>query len=202
MQQIVLTTLLVLATVLGVGMVVPQVRRLHRTASTDGVSIVWIGVGVAMNLWWTAYAVRSELWGLLPVSVSGVALYFTMTVQFVRLKGTSTLRGFAFGAIVLGIVPLPALLLGGIEAAGVAVGLCYAVQFIPAAIESFRSEDIRGLSFSTWLMALGEALIWVIYGLVVVDLALIIGGAGGSLASAVIVGQLIRVRKPRIVFLA
>ena len=51
-------------------------------------------------------------------------------------------------------------------------------------------------------MALGEALIWVIYGLAVLDLALIIGGAGGSLASAVIVGQLIRVRKPRIVFLA
>lgn len=200
MNHILLTGLVVAATVLGAGMVFPQILRLHRTASTNGVSLAWIGVGVAMNAWWTAYALGSGLWGLLPVAVGGVFLYLVMAGQILRILGFGAVRQFMLGAVVLGAIPLPALIVGGIAAAGVAVGLCYAVQFVPAVLESFRSSDLRGLSFSTWLMALGEAVIWVMYGLAVSDIALVIGGTGGSLASAIIVAQLVRVRRPRIVY--
>lgn len=202
MNPILLNAMLLGATALGIGMVVPQILRLHRSASTEGVSIAWIGVGVAMNSWWTAYAVSSGLWGLLPVSVSGALLYLTMATQMVRLRGPQVLAGFATGALALGAVPLPALFLGGMQAAGIAVGLCYAVQFLPAVVESFRSADLRGLSMTTWIMALGEALIWAIYGTAVADAALVIGGIGGSVASFLIVAQLFRVRKPRMVFAA
>lgn len=200
MNQLLLTGLLVGATVLGAGMVMPQILRLHRTGSTSGVSAAWIGVGIAMNAWWTAYAVGSGLWGLLPVAIGGVLLYGVLAMQVLGISGRLAARQLLIGALVVGVIPLPALVLGGTEAAGIAVGLCYAVQFTPAVVESLRSSDLQGLSFSTWLMALGEALIWVVYGLAVADVALIIGGAGGSLASAIIVVQIVRVLRPRIVY--
>ncbi len=199
MEQILLTSLVVVATLLGAGMVVPQILRLHRTENTDGVSVAWIGVGVAMNSWWTAYALGVELWSLLPVSVSGVLLYVTLAMQMFRLRGAGQIRGFLLGVITVGVIPLPALLLGGLEAAGIVIGLSYAVQFSPAVRESLRSKDLLGLSPSTWLMAFGEAVIWFVYGAAVVDVALIIGGAGGAVASAVILTRLYRVLRPRIV---
>ena len=202
MENVVLSALLIAATALGIAMVVPQIVHIHRTRSTDGVSIMWIGVGVALNSWWTVYAIGAGVWGLTPVSVSGMALYVTMLVQFSQLHGLRSLGGFLGGAITFALLPLPALLLGGIEAAGIVVGLCYAVQFLPAVIESLRAETLHGLSLSTWAMALGEALIWAIYGASVADNALIIGGTGASVASLMIVGQICRVRKPRIVFAA
>ncbi len=200
MNQIFLSSLVVVATMLGAGMVLPQILRLHRTASTNGVSAAWIGVGIAMNAWWTAYAVGTGLWGLLPVALGGVLLYGVLAAQVLGINGGSALRQLLMGAVVLGAIPLPALILGGIEAAGIAVGLCYAVQFTPAVIESLRASDLRGLSFSTWIMALGEAAIWAVYGLAIADVALIIGGAGGTFASAIIVVQIVRVLRPRIVY--
>ena len=50
-MSVVLPILLVVANVMGAGMIVPQVARLHRVRSVDGLSGIWVGVGVAMNNW-------------------------------------------------------------------------------------------------------------------------------------------------------
>jgi uncharacterized protein with PQ loop repeat len=195
MHELVLLFLLLTANVMGVGMVVPQVLRIHRVRSVEGVSIAWIGVGIAMNGWWSAYAVASGLWGLLPVSIGAGALYFIMTAQVIRLLGWSALRPLAIGAFFFGMVPLPFFLAGGMAAAGVAAGFSYGGQFMPAVVASLRSTALAGLSPTTWTMAWIEATIWVIYGTSVDDLALIIGGTGGALASTVILIRLGSLRR-------
>ena len=53
MQSLVLSALVVVANILGVGMILPQVWRLGR-GSAGGVSGAWIGVGIGLNGWWLA----------------------------------------------------------------------------------------------------------------------------------------------------
>lgn len=199
MEQVLLSAMAIVATMFGAGMIIPQIVRLRRTANVEGLSIVWIGVGVGLNSWWVAYAVGAGVWGVLPVSVISVALYLFLAAQVFRIDGSNHLRQFVAGAVALGLAPVPALIFGGLQAAGIVVGLSYAIQFAPAVVESFRSADLGGVSPTTWLLAFGEALIWSAYGLAVLDVALVIGGVGGAVASAAILFRLFRVLRPRIV---
>lgn len=192
MLNAVMSVALVLANVLGVGMIVPQVLHLHRHRRVDGVSATWVGVGIGINLWWIAYAVNVQLWGVLPVSVGGVALYATIAVQYLHITSAAGLRRILAGSLGASLLPAASLLLTDWDAVGVAIGVSYAVQFAPAVLEAFRSSTVGGISLMTWLLALGEAAIWFGYGVVVDDPALLIGGGGGSLMSAAIVWRLSR----------
>jgi hypothetical protein len=94
------------------------------------------------------------------------------------------------GSIVLGMVPLPFLVVGGWRAAGLAIGLCYGMQLVPAVVAACRSGELGGLAPSTWIMAWIEAVIWLVYGAFVLDPALLAGGASGAVMSAIIIGRL------------
>lgn len=178
-----------LANILGAGMILPQAVRL-RKRSSDGVSGVWAGVGITMNTWWLAYGLQGSLWGLIPVSsVSGV-LYLSIAWQLWQQRGRRALRDLLAGSLGIGLLPLPFLLTGGWPAAGAAIGFCYGLQFAPAAVAAFRSDQVTGISPSTWSMGLTEALIWLLYGFWIDDRALMIGGIGGGLMAAVILGRL------------
>jgi uncharacterized protein with PQ loop repeat len=55
-MNLLLTSIVVVATVLGSWMAFPQARRIARTRQVDGVSPTWIGVSLAINGWWLTYA--------------------------------------------------------------------------------------------------------------------------------------------------
>ncbi len=192
--EVILPALLVVANVMGAGMIVPQVLRLHRVRSADGVSGIWIGVGIAMNGWWTAYGLAEGLWGILPVAITAAVLYVVMAIQYLRLVGQPGRRPLSIGLTAVALAPLPFLAFGDWSAAGLVVGLMYAVQFTPAAASALRSTDVSGISAVTWAMACTEAVIWVIYGSSVGDGALLVGGVGGSLAAVVILFRLATAR--------
>lgn len=189
MPDIAVTALVALANILGAGMIVPQAVRLRRRSS-DGVSGVWAGVGITMNTWWLAYGLQGSLWALIPVSTVSGALYVSIGWQLWRHRGRYALRDLTAGTLGIGLLPLPFLLTGGWPAAGTAIGFCYGLQFAPAVVAAFRSERVAGISPSTWSMALTEALIWLLYGFWIDDRALVIGGIGGGLMAAVILGRL------------
>ncbi|MEM7273690.1 MAG: hypothetical protein AAF547_11470 [Actinomycetota bacterium] len=186
----VLSILLVVANVLGVGMIVPQVVRLAGARGSAGVSGAWVGVGLSLNAWWFGYGLSTSLWGLLPVATGAAALYGVMAVLLVRLTGIGALPAIAGGAAVPALAPLPFLLLDGWPAAGLAIGGAYAIQFAPAAVAAVRSADVSGISPTTWFMALVEAAIWFGYGLVMADRALVVGGFGASVAALIILVRL------------
>lgn len=186
----VLTLLLAVATVLGGGMIVPQVLRLRRTRSLAGVSVAWIGLSVTLNGWWVAYGVAGERWGVVPVSVVGLALYLWMARLALGIAGVGTLRGLTAGALLPTIVPAVALAVSGWTAAGLVIGLSYGIQFGPAAWSAVRSERLDGISPTTWIMAWAEAVIWFVYGLDVGDAALVVGGGGGAAMASVILVRL------------
>jgi uncharacterized protein with PQ loop repeat len=189
-MNLVLNFIVVVATVIGSAMAFPQARRIARTRQVEGVSATWIGVSLAINGWWLAYGLAAGIWALVPVSVISLLLYGVMAGFYLAATGRRRLGGMAFGVFVLGMVPLPFLLVGGWALAGVAVGLSYGVQLLPAVIASLRTTVLSGVSSTTWIIACVEAALWLAYGLAVADAALIIAGGVGIVMAAVILARL------------
>lgn len=191
MQQLTLTALLVVANVLGAGMALPQAIRLVRTGSASGVSGTWAGISVAMNVWWLVYGLAERLWGLVPVSVVATIIYVVIAATLVRVRGHRTLVDLGVG-VALGLAPLPALIVAGWGAAGVAIGLGYGLQLLPAVVASYRTRELDGVAPGTWIMAWVESAVWVVYGLVVLDPALLVGGTSGVILPTLLLLRLDR----------
>jgi uncharacterized protein with PQ loop repeat len=185
-----LNLLVVVATVLGSWMAFPQARRIARTRRVDGVSAAWIGVSLAINAWWLTYGLVADVWALLPVSIISLLLYGVMAWFFVLAAGRAAVPGLALGMFGLGMVPLPFLLIGGWELAGVAVGLSYGVQLLPAVVASLRTSVLSGVSSTTWIIAAVESMLWLAYGLGVGDIALTLAGLVGVVMASVILVRL------------
>lgn len=188
-----ITGLLVVANVTGTAMLLPQAWRLWRHRRLAGVSPSWLGVGLAMNLWWTAYALALQLWGLVPISVASLGLY-GFSAMLVLGIDRRTIGAMLAGAATIGTPPAIALAADGWTTAGVVIGSAYGVQFVPAAVAAVRSADVSGISTTTWTMAWVEAVVWLIYGFEIGDPALTVGGAGGGLAATAILLRLLGVR--------
>ncbi len=189
-MNMLLNLIVIVATVIGSAMAFPQARRIARTRQVDGVSATWIGVSVAINGWWLAYGLAADIWALVPVSVISLVLYSTMAWFYVSSVGRRALAPMAVGVFVLGMVPLPFLVAGGWQLAGIAVGLSYGVQLLPAVVASLRTRLLSGVSSTTWIIAATEAALWLVYGLAVADLALILAGAVGVAMAGVILVRL------------
>lgn len=203
MTAVFVTIMVVIANVMGAGMAYPQASKLIRTGNTRGVSGVWAGVSLTMNIWWLAYGLANGLWGLVPVSGVAAVLYAVIISAYLRSVGRSGFGGVAVGVLVLGMAPAPFLVVGGWTVAGLAIGFCYGMQLVPAVVEVCRTRELHGVAPSTWIMAWVEAVIWTIYGIFVVDAALLAGGASGAVMASVILGRLaatghrpFRVRRP------
>jgi uncharacterized protein with PQ loop repeat len=189
-MNLALNLLVVVATVLGSWMAFPQARRIARTRRVDGVSSTWIGVSLAINGWWLTYGLVVGVWALIPVSVVSLLLYGVMAWCFLRTVGRPALPGMALGVFGLGMVPLPFLVVGGWKLAGVAVGLSYGVQLLPAVVASLRTTALSGVSSATWIIAFVEAALWLVYGLGVGDVALVLAGSVGMALASVILTRL------------
>ena len=196
----VLTVLIVIATVLGAGMIVPQVLRLRRMRTLAGVSLLWIGLSAALNGWWIAYGIGAGRWGVVPVSVGGLLLYLWMAGLAAQIAGPAAWRPMALGALVPTAAAGAGLLVGGWSVAGLVIGLSYGIQFGPAVCSALRSDRLDGVSPTTWIMAWVEAAIWLLYGLDVGDLPLLVGGGGGAAMATIILLRLVlHDRRPRTV---
>ena len=91
MSPLFISSMVVVANVTGAGMIVPQVWRLYRLRGVDGVSAIWIGIGIALNLFWLGYAFDRDLWALVPVSSLSLGLYAAMAVLYSHIVGVRAL---------------------------------------------------------------------------------------------------------------
>jgi len=185
-----LNVLVLCASVLGSAMAYPQARRLVRTRCIDGISASWIGVSLALNSWWLTYGIGAGVWAVVPVSTVSLTIYATIAFVYVRTTGRGGLSAIALGFMALGLVPLPFAVVGGWELLGIAIGLCYGLQLLPAVIGVHRTRELSGVSAATWFLAVLESVIWFVYGWVVRDAALTLAGVVGVSMSALILVRL------------
>jgi uncharacterized protein with PQ loop repeat len=188
--NILLNSLVIVATLLGSWMAFPQARDLARTRRVEGVSAVWIGVSLAINGWWLTYGLVAGVWALVPVSAISIVLYASMAVVYVGTVGRAALPAMALGFFVLGMLSLPFLIIGGWQLAAIAIGLSYGIQLLPAVVSACRTRDLVGVSASTWLIAWAEAGLWLVYGLGVGAVALTLAGLVGVAMASIILARL------------
>lgn len=166
-----------LASVVYLSRLLPQPVRLARTGLPEGVSTVAAMNAVISDAAWIAYGVQADLVPVWLVALAGV-VPGVWTV--VLLRHEVDRRDLIRSGVWLAAVVAAGLLgwLGVILAASVLVNVG------PQVWMALRSNDLRGLSAFTWLLAIGDGLLWGAYGLVVGDGALLAYAAvlvGGAL---------------------
>ncbi len=175
-------------------MAIPQAVRVIRTRRVEGVSLTWAAMSVVNNAWWVIYAVGVGNLAIIPVAAISIAGYLVIITGLVILGGARQPLVALGASLVIALVPLAALQLGGWAAAGVVLGLLYAVQLAPAVSSAVRNTDLTGVSAGTWIVAFVEAALWGIYGTGRADLGLMSMAVTGVLMSSVVLICVLRWR--------
>lgn len=192
------TVVVILANAIGAAMAIPQAIRVIRTRRVEGVSLTWAAMSVVNNAWWVIYAIGVGNLAIIPVAAICIAGYLVI-IAGLLLFGANHQPLTAIGAAVaIGLAPFAALQIGGWAAAGIVLGLLYAVQLAPAVSSAVRNTDLTGISVGTWIIAFVEAALWGIYGTGRADLGLISMAATGVVMSAVVLYQVVRWRATQV----
>ncbi len=145
----------------------PQPVRLARTGVPDGVSPLAAMNGAIGDFGWVAYGLTA---GLVPVwGVSVLALIPGLwTVALLRreasrqdLIGASLWIGFIVAAAATGRL-------------GLVLGGTVLVSLAPQLWRVLRSDDLGGIAPATWWIAIGDAALWGLYGVLERDPALML----------------------------
>jgi len=168
-----------LASVVYLSRLLPQPIRLARTGLPEGISTVAAMNAVISDAAWIAYGLQA---GLLPVwlvaLVGVVPGVWTVVLLRREVDRGDLVRSGAWLAVIV-----VAALVGGL---GVILAASVLVNVGPQVWTALRSNDLRGLSAFTWVLAIGDGLLWGAYGWVVADVALL-AYAGVLVTGALIV---------------
>jgi uncharacterized protein with PQ loop repeat len=166
------------ASVVFLARLMPQPIRLARTGVPDGVSPLAMMNGVFSDVGWILYGLSV---GLLPVW--GVAvLALPAGIWTVALLRDRITRNDLFGAAVW----LTTILIAWqVDRLAVILGLSVIVNHGPQVWAAVSSNHLRGISRTTWLLAIGDASLWGGYGIATGDPALM--GYGGVLLTGALI---------------
>lgn len=177
------------ATVLSGSRLVPQIRKLVTTGDTSGVSFSYATLGVVSEVGWLTYSMQRGLWLAVPDAAMMTVVYLLLVRAQVRAQAPV---GRAIGLTAAWAAALAgAALLGGSQAVSVVLPVGLAVQLAPAVWSAFRSAAPTGVSLASWVMALGESLLWGSYALPAGDLAYLGLSVLGVVAAVLIGGRVL-----------
>ncbi|MGE0878956.1 MAG: PQ-loop domain-containing transporter [Acidimicrobiia bacterium] len=164
-----------ICTALSVGFVWPQVIRIYRLDSVEGLSPYGTMQGLTGCALWTAYGINK---GIGPIIISngaiGAAMVMIAAAQ-VRHKALSVRRlavlALVVGAVIAVTLSISVTLEGSIA---IVVGV---TSMIPQALYVTRTEDLSALSLPMYGLVLLSVLLWTAYALVLGDTQIIITNA-------------------------
>jgi hypothetical protein len=180
-------TAAVVATLLAIVTLIPQVLKLWRTRNADGVSATWATFGAVSNGAWTAYLLSQGLWLAIP-STAVMAFFYLMTAALIGRAGRTTSIAVVLGAV-WAVFLAAAGLVGGWPGLGLVLGVSFGVQATPSVWTAFRTWAPKGISTGTWKLILIEGLLWTVYGAGHGDRAIVVFGILSSLTSALMLSR-------------
>jgi hypothetical protein len=74
------------ATVMAWWSLIPQIRKLLRTANPSGVSGTWPAIGLVSNAGWTAYLLSQQLWAAVP-STTVMVFFYAVVLRALHRTG-------------------------------------------------------------------------------------------------------------------
>lgn len=177
----------IVASLLAIVTLIPQVKKLWRTKNADGVSATWATFGTVSNAAWTAYLISQALWLAVP-STAAMGIFYSITVVLIGRTGRSTRTALALGTS-WALVLAGAGVVGGWSGLGLVLGVSFGIQATPSVWTAFRTWAPLGISPGTWKLILIEGLLWLVYGIGHQDLPIVAFGILSSIASSLMLGR-------------
>ncbi|MEX2424649.1 MAG: hypothetical protein WD990_11795 [Acidimicrobiia bacterium] len=177
----------ILATIMAWWSLIPQIHKLIRTADPAGVSGTWPAIGLVSNAGWTAYLWSQQLWAAVPSTTVMVFFYLIVLRALHRAGlplGAAVVRGVVSVAVLVGTYSL-----GSWGVLGLVLGWAYVPQLAPAIWSAYRTADPTGIAAGTWALIGIEAALWMVYGGLLGDTPVVIFGAVGVVAAALILAR-------------
>jgi uncharacterized protein with PQ loop repeat len=175
---------------------VPQLLRLLSRKDTAGVSVAtWWLTAVAGLTWVIHNARHHEVVAAVTNSWSAVvagAILYRCYRAGPRRSLDGALAILVPAAVVDAVVFLVAADHLGWVAAGIGI-----VQFLPQAWTVLTGEQLSGVSLPTWCLAVAAAILWITYGVLHADPAIIVSPIVTGSLSLLIVVRLLRRRAVR-----
>jgi uncharacterized protein with PQ loop repeat len=180
-------TAAVIASVLAVVTLIPQIMKLWRTRNAEGVSATWASLGAVSNGAWTAYLWSQALWLATP-STTVMAIFYLVTLLLIGWTGRPILRATSIGILWAALLTAGGVI-GGWPGLGLILGVSFGVQATPSIWTAFRTWSPRGISTGTWQLILIEGVLWSIYGAGHADRAVVVFGVLSAIASLLMLGR-------------
>jgi uncharacterized protein with PQ loop repeat len=177
----------ILATIMAWWSLIPQIRKLIRTSDPTGVSGTWPAIGLVSNAGWTAYLVSQQLWAAAP-STSVMVFFYLIVLRTLHRAGLPLRAAIVRGALSIAIL-VTTFALGSWGTLGLVLGWAYVPQLAPAIWAAYRTSDPTGIAAGTWALIGIEAALWMVYGGLLADTPVVIFGAVGVVAAALILGR-------------
>ena len=176
-----------LASLVYLARLLPQPVRLARTGVPVGISTIAAMNAVISDVAWIAYGLQAGLVPVWLVAVIGVVPgVWTVALLRGEIRRGDVLRSGIWLAVI------------GLAAAAGALGVILAASVLvnmgPQVWKAIRSSDLRGLSAFTWLIAIGDGLLWGAYGVVVEDRALVGYGVVLVTSALIVLGRMAQTR--------
>ncbi|GIJ48928.1 hypothetical protein Val02_58140 [Virgisporangium aliadipatigenens] len=149
---------------IGTAVSVPQIVRLIRSSHADGVSYPTALLGVLMAGTWLAYGLASRDPAQIVANVPGLIGMVVVAVLVARRTSASRLWSALTVAGWIGIAGA-AYALGGPLALGFSATVISIVRQAPQLIMVLQPGPLDGLAPTSYLLAIGSAVLWSVYGL-------------------------------------
>lgn len=188
MLETLLSSLGLVAALIGVVTGVPQVVRLLRSSDARGLSYSSAVLGVLSSAGWLTYGLLVLDAAQLVANVPGLACAVTTVVLCAR-RLRLPLRHAAAAALVWVPVLAGAQLLGGASAVGVAATVVSLVKMLPQVRTVLRREPLHGLAPATFVLTQVSATLWTVYGVATVQGSVVVCSAVSAFLAGVVLSR-------------
>jgi len=153
-----------LTVVIAICFTVPQWRRLRSTGSTAGLSLAsLLNSSVSLAAWTTYGLVRGDVW-VTTSSLAGMPVLL-MTIWLALRMGVRR-DGLGLPLIWAAVLLVSATAdhLTGMHALDVVLGCSILWFAAPAAVTAWKSADVSGLTYGTWVLLACDGMLFGVYG--------------------------------------
>jgi uncharacterized protein with PQ loop repeat len=154
-------------TVMAVSLIWPQVIRIYKLNSVEGVSSFGTLHGLSACTLWTMYAVSK---GIVPLIVSNAAIGAALLmIGLAQVRHKVLPAVHLIGALVVfGVVGLAALSVS-VNLAGWIAIVIGVTSILPQTLHAARAPDLSAVSLPTYGLIASSAVLWCIYGSLIGD---------------------------------
>lgn len=150
-----------------IGSMLMQAVRIRRYGAAGVSRSTWLGLLMSVTLW-SVYGVARADWTITATNVPLVLVAWVIVHAMARDGAANHSDPLVAGGGTL-VAALVAVTLLGPSVVGAGAATLVVARIVPQLVESFRADDVAGISVTTWLGNVANKVPWAIYGIAALD---------------------------------